>query len=224
MNQLLTCVFSAFYSGSVTFRKAGNCSASHWSDSASVCAAQTQPELLLFHLDHSSLPWMRMLKLTGLSSSSSVSSSLAFSCLSTSLVSLKPLVCFSALLLCFSFSSPTCSLYAFTSFCFFFVVLQKESGDWECGVSLHLRSAHFSGTVKSLPVQWMLAGWSSHAAFVVEEPVWTTLQVNSNSSSLGRSLVRPLYWSSKEMCFACWTPQFWACFNKGWRIHENLLI
>lgn len=81
MNPLIVCFpfFYAFYSGTVTVREAGKCSASvsHRSDSASVCAAQRQPELLLFHLDHLSLPWMRMLRLTGLSFSSSVSCSQA---------------------------------------------------------------------------------------------------------------------------------------------------
>lgn len=71
--------FYEFCSGTVTVREAGKCSAtvSHRSDSASMCAARRQPELLRFHLDHSSLPRMRMLKLTGLSFSSSVSCSQA---------------------------------------------------------------------------------------------------------------------------------------------------
>lgn len=71
--------FYEIYSSTVTVREAGKCSAtaSHRSDSASMCAAQRQPELLRFHLDHSSLPRMRMLKLTGLSFSSSVSCSQA---------------------------------------------------------------------------------------------------------------------------------------------------
>lgn len=70
-----------FYSSTVTVGEAGKCSASvrHRSDSASVCSAQRQPELLLFHLDHSSLPRRRMLRLTGPSFSSSVSCSLALS-------------------------------------------------------------------------------------------------------------------------------------------------
>lgn len=76
-SRLLT--YYTFYSGTVTVMEAGKCSASvsHRSHSASVCAAQRQPELLLFHLDHSSLPWMRMLKLTGISLSFSVSCSQA---------------------------------------------------------------------------------------------------------------------------------------------------
>lgn len=176
--------FSKFYSGSVTFREAGKCraSVSHWSDSASVCAAQTQPWLLLFHLDHSSLPWLRMLKLTGLSS--------FFFCLMLTgflllerrspahcLCLAEASACFSALFLCFSFSSPSCSLCGFTAFCFFFVphsdflslfILfyfllergEKRNSEWgkHSGVTPHLKCAHFSGTVQPVPVQWMWQG------------------------------------------------------------------
>lgn len=75
MNSSFCHAVDKFYSGAVTVREAGKCSASvsHRSDSASMCAAQRQLELLWFHLDHSSLPRTRMLKLTGLSFSSSAS-------------------------------------------------------------------------------------------------------------------------------------------------------
>lgn len=72
MNSSFCHAVDKFYSAAVTVGEAGKCSAtvSHRSDAASMCATQQQPELLRLHLDRSSLPRMRMLKLTGLSFSS----------------------------------------------------------------------------------------------------------------------------------------------------------
>lgn len=79
MNSSFCHAVDKFYSGAVTVREAGKCSAtvSHRSDAASMCATQQQPELLRLHLDRSSLPRMRMLKLTGLSFTSPASCSQA---------------------------------------------------------------------------------------------------------------------------------------------------
>lgn len=79
MNSSFCHAVDKFYSGTVTVREAGKCSAtvSHRSDAASMCATHRQPELLRLHLARSSLPWMRMLKLTGLSFSSPASCSQA---------------------------------------------------------------------------------------------------------------------------------------------------
>lgn len=81
MNLLVICLaFYTFYNCTVTAREAGKCSAT-----VSV-TGQIQPARVLLRgsqrcyystLDHSSLPWMRMLKLTRLSVSPSVSCSQA---------------------------------------------------------------------------------------------------------------------------------------------------
>lgn len=142
---------SEFESGAVTVRGAGKCSASvsYRSDSASVRAAQKQPELILFHLDHSSLPWMRMLRLTGGSLSSSVSCSqalfLLLECRSSahSLCLADASACFSALflycalsLLCF-FSAPFgCSVSSFSfhgdflSLSILFILSSQKKRKW----------------------------------------------------------------------------------------------
>lgn len=150
MHPLIVCLaFHAFYSGAVTVREAGKCSAgvSHRSDSASVCAAQRQPELLLFHLDHSSLPRMRMLRLTGLSLSFSVSCSQALflllerrSSARSRFVSTTPRPAslllfifyphsFSWLCSVSSFSSTVTSFLFLSLYPFYLLLAQEENGD-----------------------------------------------------------------------------------------------
>lgn len=66
-------------------------------------------------------------------------------------------------------------------------------------------------------VECRVARRSSRTAFIVEQPVWGTVQVN-NSSSLGMSLVWPCYWSSKELWLASWAQflvSIWAVREGG---------
>lgn len=171
--------FSKFYTAVAALREAGDCSAtvSHGSDAASICGVQRQPELLWFHLDHSSLPWIRMLKLTGLSFSSHAHR------LSPSSLSTGPLLAVSlshwglSLFLCsvsfffpvalisrlfsivrFLHSSPLW-LHSFLSFYHFHLLAKEENGDWEwsrhSGIRPLLKSGHFSGTVQLVPVCWI---------------------------------------------------------------------
>lgn len=184
INPLIVCLaFCTFVSGTVTVREAGKCSASvsHRSDSASLCSAQRQPELLLFHLDHSSLPWMRMLRLTGLFIlllclvlTGSLSPPAAQVLCSLFLCLADASAWFSALFFSVFFFPPRSFLGFAWSFCLLFLLhgdflslsilfrlllAQEENGDWELvrhsGVGPLFKSGHFSGTVQSVPVRWM---------------------------------------------------------------------
>lgn len=125
------------YIFTVTVREAGKCSVSHRSYSASMCAAHRQPELLLFHPDHSSLPWMRMLKLTGLSFSSPVSCSQALFLILERRSSAHSL-CLAEASACFPALSLSCFFVAALLSWFCSVVLSLLSPRWRLPFSLSL--------------------------------------------------------------------------------------
>lgn len=201
MNPPVVCfAYYTFYSGSVTVRESGKCSASvsHRSDSASVCAAQRQPELLLFHLDHSSLPRMRMLRLTGLSFSSSVSCSQALFLLlelrsSAHSRFVLPTPRPASLSLCIFFLSTAflaslgCSVSSFSSTATSFLSIlfisslhkkkmEIKNGGRHSGIGPLFKSGCLVVQFRRCQcVECRVGRRSSRAAFIVEQPVWRTL-------------------------------------------------